>query len=140
MLIRIGTFVLLLALVSVLGCGAPPVGTVQGKVTYKDAPVTNGSVIYQNAGGTVSMSANLNADGTYVITSADRKGLPPGDYKVAVNPNKIGSGEVPLAVAPGQTPAGPPPVPTKYHSIETSDLKATVKAGENPPFNFNLAD
>src|SRR5687768_14954583 len=108
------------------GCGSKPVGTVRGKVTYKDQPVTNGSIIFQSADATVSRSANLGADGTYQIKSADVAGLPPGEYKVAVNPSAIGSGEAPLATQPGQTPVGPPPVPAKYHSIETSDLKATV--------------
>lgn len=128
------------ALLLVAGCGAPPVGTVQGKVTRNGAPVGAGSIIFQNADGTVSMSANLNPDGTYVVESIDRAGLPPGDYKVAVSPSKIGSGEVVLAVAPGQTPAGPPPIPAKYHSVETSGLSAKVAAGENPPFNFDLPD
>lgn len=133
--------VLLLSCIAlILGCGGPPVGKVSGKVIYKDAPVAEGSVIFQNGDGTVSMSANLGADGTYTVTSVDRNGLPPGEYKVAVSPSKIGSGESPLAIAPGEAPPPPPAIPAKYHSIETSDLKATVKAGDNPPFDFTLQD
>jgi hypothetical protein len=45
-----------------------------------------------------------------------------------------------LAVEPGREAEGPPPVPAKYHSIETSDLKATVVAGDNQPFDFTLTD
>ncbi len=135
------TAVLLLGCVAIAsGCGAPPVGTVSGKVSYKDAPVSEGAVIFQNADGTVSMSANLGTDGAYTVTSADRNGLPPGEYKVAVSPSKIGSGETPLAIAPGEAPPPPPAIPAKYHSIETSDLTASVKAGDNPPFNFTLQD
>ena len=127
-------------IVGQVGCGGEPVGTVQGKVTYRQAPVATGSVIFQNADGTVAMSANLNADGTYQVKSADRDGLPPGQYKVAISPGVIGSGEVVLATMPGQAPVGPPPVPAKYHSPENSGLSATVAAGTNPPFNFELTD
>jgi hypothetical protein len=121
------------------GCGQP-VGTVAGKVTYKNAPVTEGAVIFQNAGGTVSVSGNLSSEGTFKIATADRPGLPPGDYKVAVTPNRVGSGEAVLAAPPGEAAAKPPAIPAKYHSIETSDLTATVKAGDNPPFNFELKE
>jgi hypothetical protein len=127
-------------MVALVGCGGEPVGVVQGKVTYRDAPVATGSVIFQNAAGTVAMSANLNPDGTYQVKSADRNGLPPGQYKVAINPGSIGSGEVVLATNPGQAPAGPPPVPSKYHSTETSGLSITVAAGDNPSFDFALTD
>lgn len=122
------------------GCGGQPVGKVAGKVTYNGAPVSDGSIIFQSADGTVGLSANLAADGTFVMTSADRPGLPPGDYKVAVSPSKIGSGEAPLAVAPGETTAPPPSVPAQFHRVETSGLTATVKAGDNPPYNFALQD
>lgn len=127
-------------IVALVGCGGEPVGTVQGKVTYRQAPVTTGSVIFQNADGTVAMSANLGADGTYKVKSVDRDGLPPGQYKVAISPAAIGSGEVVLATMPGQAPAGPPPVPAKYHSPESSGLSATVAAGDNPSFDFELTD
>ena len=47
--------------------------------------------------------------------------------------------EVPLA---GQGPKTKPlpstTVPTKYHRGATTDLTADVKAGDNPPFDFDL--
>ena len=121
------------------GCGTEPVGTVTGKVTYKAAPVTSGAIMFESADKKVSMSANLGSDGTFTIKSADRAGLPPGEYRVAVSPSKIGSGEAPLAVAPGEA-APVSPIPMHYHSLETSPLKASVKAGENPPFEYDLKD
>lgn len=139
MAFRITSALLLLLALTIVGCGGQPVGKVAGKVTYKGAPVTEGSIIFQNADGTVALSSNLGPDGSYAVTSADRDGLPPGDYKVAVSPGKIGSGEAPLVVAPGEA-APPPTIPTKYHSIDTTDLKASVKAGDNAPFNFDLVD
>jgi hypothetical protein len=128
-----------LVLSTILGC-AKPIGNVAGKVTYKNAPVSEGAVIFQNAGGTVSVSGNLSTDGSFKIATADRPGLPPGDYKVAVSPNRVGSGEAVLAAPPGEVGAKPPAIPAKYHSLETSDLTATVKAGDNPPFCFDLKD
>ena len=133
---RVVNGLLLLVVLSAVGCNQA-VGTVQGKVTLKNVPVTEGSVIFQ---GTTSVSGNLQADGSYKIASANMPGLPPGDYKVAISPSKIGSGEVPLAVAPGQTPPPKVVIPQRYHSVETSGLAVTVKAGENAAFNFDLQE
>ncbi|HTN76823.1 MAG TPA: hypothetical protein VL096_16305 [Pirellulaceae bacterium] len=131
--------VAMLVIGSLSGCGAP-VGKVQGKVTRNGAPLTEGAVIFQNADVSISVSANLQPDGSYVVETANRKGLPPGDYKVAVMVSRIGSGETPLAVAPGQAPPPKPTIPEKYQSVETSGLTASVKAGDNSPFNFDLPD
>jgi hypothetical protein len=121
------------------GCSGEPVGYVSGKVTLNDQPVTEGSVVFENAEAGISVSVPLQSDGTYEVRTYDREGLPPGSYKVAITPATMGEGETPLAVDPSQTAAGPTSIiPPQYHSTATSKLTATVKEGENPPFNFDL--
>ncbi len=136
---RIVSGLLLVVMLSAVGCG-PNVGTVKGRVTLKGAPIGDGSVIFQGASANVSVSGNLKPDGTYQIVAANMPGLPPGDYKVAISPSKIGTGEAPLAIAPGQAEVVRVMIPQRYHSTETSGLTATVQAGENPAFNFDLQD
>ncbi|HEX5270280.1 MAG TPA: hypothetical protein VFW33_07335, partial [Gemmataceae bacterium] len=55
-----------------LGCGWGT-GTVSGKVTYNDQPLTNGTVIFSNADGKGNRTADIQADGTYKI-----EGMPVG--------------------------------------------------------------
>jgi hypothetical protein len=121
------------------GCSGEPVGYVSGKVTLNDRPVTEGSVVFENAEAGISVSVPLQSDGSYEVRTYDRKGLPPGSYKVAVTPATMGEGKTPLAVDPSQTAAAPPSIiPPQYHSTATSDLTATVKQGDNPPIDFDL--
>jgi hypothetical protein len=129
---------LVLALLLVAGCSdGPPVGKVQGKLTVGNQPLTAGSVIFENRDTGVAAQAALGSDGGYVIRFRQRDGLPPGTYQVAVTPSTIGTGEAPLVV-PNNEPPPASPIPEKYRTIKTSGLTATVKAGDNPPFDFNL--
>lgn len=125
----------------VIGCGPKePVGAVSGKVWYRGLAVTSGSVVFEAAGGETVL-APLQADGSFVVKTHDKAGLPPGSYQVAVTPTQIGSGEIPLAVNPGEAASPPPPsVPAKYHTTATSGLTTQVQAGENPPLELKLGD
>ena len=138
MRIRLARWIGLLLLLPVLvGCG-PPKGKVSGRVLYQEAPLPGGFVTLQPA----------NANSRPVVVSLDTEGhfeatLPLGEVQVAVDNRKLEheketSGHVKAKTAP-PPPAGnslavkPPgkyvPIPSKYYSIETSDLHFTVEPG-----------
>lgn len=136
-------FLGLMCLLLISGCGGgKPAGKVSGKVTFNGAPVTEAAIVFENQAAGVSAKVNLGPDGTYVAKTADSIGLPPGNYQVAVTPSQVAeTDEVPLVAAPSGNEQDPPSaIPAKYHSPATSGLTADVKAGDNPPFDFDLKD
>jgi len=102
------------------GPGAPPTGSISGKVTFKGEPVTTGVITLVNDEAGLGASGELDASGNFRIDS-----IQTGQYKVAV-----------------YRPPPPPEsnvdlknwklsIPGKYQDIETSGLTATVNEGEN---------
>lgn len=119
------------------GCGhsGPTLHPVIGKVTFRGEPVKAGTVRFRNAKAAIDITARLTAEGAYTIIGAQGKGLPEGDYEVAVMPP-----EVPLPMGPvNQLP--PPPeckdIPKNYRQPSTSKLTARVTANAGS-FDFDL--
>jgi hypothetical protein len=117
-------------MISAHGCERPePLGRIRGKVTFQDAPVTEGLIVFSNAKKGVFMTAALNKDGTYVVTSAAGKGLPLGHYQVMITPPidepKLGPNFEPPPIKPF------PNIPARYRDVKTSDLALDVKEGDN---------
>lgn len=121
------------------GCGKPEVGTVAGSVTLDGQPLSNGTIVFEDATRGVSVNAALAVDGTFTARTYDKQGLPPGSYQVAIRPGSVGSGEAPLVgeVDPNSTPSAST-IPERYRSVKTSELTADVKLGDNSPFDFLL--
>src|SRR5262245_21218651 len=69
------------------GCGSgPKFGEVEGKVTFKGQPVTEGKVVFQHRGKEGHTGeADLDQEGKYVIKPPENP-LPPGEYTVAITP------------------------------------------------------
>jgi hypothetical protein len=106
------------------GCGGdegnskikvPPLGNVKGTIKLDDKPLANAFVefVIPTARGS---SARTDSNGAYTLMyDQDTKGAAVGEHTVKII---------------GRTEAGTPePVPAKYN--ERSELKATVKPGEN---------
>ena len=115
---------------SVSGCEQKePLGRIQGRVTFQGAPVTEGLIVFNNAQKGVFMTAVLNTDGSYVVTSATGPGLPLGEYRVMVTP------PVDEAIlGPNFEPPAPKPfpnIPQRYRDVNTSGLALKVAKGEN---------
>jgi hypothetical protein len=146
--------VLATALASV-GCSGT--GTVSGKVTFQNAPMPGGRVVFHFSKETTK-SAEINpTDGTYSIS-----GMPTGLAKVSVQPIEMGGGGGMRPGMPGGGGAGGPPkdkggppkgvlppdvekkfdrstspakavnIPGKYRDADQSGLSLTVKGGSNP--------
>jgi hypothetical protein len=82
-----------------IGCGK---GTISGKVTYKDKPLTGGKVVFTTEKGK-AVEGPIDDDGNYTV-----KGVPTGTARVTVLPNeapKLAPGGGP----PGRPGAGGPP-------------------------------
>jgi hypothetical protein len=116
------------------GCGhsGKKVWPVSGKVTYRRNPVTAGAIRFRKLG--VDMIANLRPDGSYEIVMAEGRGLPEGDYQVAIIPRNAAPGSPP-PIGPITAPLPKPvcrDIPEKYRDPSTSKLTLTVKPGINP--------
>ena len=135
------------SLLMVAGCGEPtvPTGRLSGKVTYQNAPLTDGTVTFRDAEQGRVAAGTLNAAGEYQLLFGGGLEVPAGDYAVTVMPPEV---HVPIASEqlqnpqPSETPAGKPnapQIPSKYRDFNSSGLKATLDEGENS-FDIELKD
>lgn len=110
------------------GCG-PGLGTVTGKLTWADgspAKELEGSqVVFESTAMKVSGRGSVSVEGTYLVgPDLMDKGLPPGEYQVAIIEHRKN------AVADGSRLA-PAILSEKYADLKTSGLTATLKSGVN---------
>lgn len=131
----------LLFLIGSAGCSRTPTLStiaVHGKVTYRGAPVEQGTITFQPlepAQGHPKRPAvgSLNTDGTYELSSFARNdGAVPGDYRVVI---------VSLTSGPTLEQANAPEVwaiPKKYGNPLQSDLKATIPADAQEPLQLDF--
>lgn len=134
---------LLAGLVLVAGCGTkgPARGTVKGRVTMGEKPVTGATVFFENAEQGVAVNAQLGADGEFEVKTYQGDGLPVGNYKVAVVPGGVmqPGEENPMAdKAKINRPKPATNIPERYNKTATSSLAIEVKEGENPLYEFKL--
>lgn len=118
---------LLILSLALAGCGrAEVLGPVSGRVTFKDAPVTKGFIVFTNLEKGVTIQAPLDEDGRYTVEMARGPGLPLGTYQVSVIP--------PLPEVTTSWPMAPPKLPSyanipeKYRDTRTSELTVEVIA------------
>jgi hypothetical protein len=93
----------------------PEGAQVTGKVTYKGAELTEGTVVFHPEEGK-PFSASVRVDGRYRV-----KGLEPGKYRVTFVQPKV----------PSDPDVKPVPVPARFANPETSGLTFAVREGLN---------
>ena len=116
-----------ITLAAAIGCRQDLGSEVSGVVTLDSNPLDHGSVAFFNTVGGPPASAAIQSDGTYVVRTASKAGLIPGDYVVTVLCRRADP-------APKMTPAQLDALditPSRYRSRQASGLKFTVKPGAN---------
>ncbi len=119
---------ILLAGLGLSGCSTSetpdPTAPLNGKVTFKGTPVSEGMVnLFDSKRGNAA-AAKLGADGTYSMPAVVL-----GNYDVSITPLQVEPSTD--ATKPAPPPANPENIPEKYRDSKTSGLKAVVKAGNN---------
>jgi len=112
------------------GRGAPPTGSISGRVTYRGKPITSGMVLLLSEEMGIGATGELDAHGSYRIPP-----LQTGDYKVAITR--------PPQPEPHELDGGAPMVdlsvdlPRELTSPLSSGLSTTVAEGHNT-LDFDL--
>lgn len=112
------------------GCsGGPDSGTVTGTVSVAGKPLAGGSISFIGADGR-PIAAEISPNGTYRVDN-----VPLGEAIVVVNalPSDEPARHKAIKEQISQPPPAPPPPPfaAKYTDMGSTDLRFTVKAGEN---------
>lgn len=130
MILRTLTLILCVTQIGLLtGCGGggpakKPEGTVTGTLTSGGTPLPEVMVNFQDPTSGSAAMAKTDATGKYTLNGP----LVIGSYKVFITPAPLTSTGTPGGPAPTVTALT---IPDKYKSLETTDLMAEVKAGDN---------
>ncbi len=146
----VSCFALLMLANLLAGCGPEKPqneATVTGKVTYNGQPVENATVLFQTDDFSYTAAGGTDAEGVYTLSDGTASGCKPGEYVVTISKTETTSeGEHvseddPAYGDPGSTPKVTTThlLPEKYADPLSTDLKATVQAGENT-IDFTLED
>ena len=113
------------------GCG-PGLATVRGKVTLPDGkPAAGSQVVFESEqdGKKISARGDVQDDGSFELsTFKPGDGVPPGKYKVQVNPPPMVNAEGPYTS----------PFNAKFSSFQTSGLEFEVKPGARNEFPIQV--
>ncbi len=114
------------------GCGGsePRVGpelnaSVMGTVTLNGAAVQKARITFENSDIGV-YGAVINDDGTFAVPA-----MAEGEFKVTVTPTETSNPMVAPADGTMPEPAKPTGIPANYSSIENTQEKVKINAGEN---------
>jgi hypothetical protein len=130
-------------MLTLAGCESNPMASltlypVKGRVLLPDGkPLTSGRIVFVAAKSTVTSTATIESDGSFVVKGSTGDGLPEGDYRVRLEVDE--SKLRPAAGKPGQAMPTALPFPAKYADEDSSELTATVKPDSSSNnFEFKL--
>ncbi len=121
---------LCLVIFACMGCGSgPSTATVTGTVTFEGGPVKAGTICFVPLDG-IPRQGDIQPDGSYRVDD-----IPLGDAIIVINPPAVEDPNKHMRIKEQKDTAviqpPPPPFPTKYIDMSTSDLRYSVKSGEN---------
>ena len=137
---------LIVVITAALGCGSDaPKGPeklsttpVDGVVTLNGKPAAEVSISLHHSEGKVAPRGISDKDGKFSIATYGKDdGAPLGKYKVTAAKNMT------KEISPGVL-APPPPggfksdIPTKYESVNTTDISVEIKVGEKNSLKIDL--
>ena len=140
--------ILCVVCLGISGCfsKSPPLGQVEGTVTFDGKPLEEGTIIFTVSGARDASGIIKNGEIQQVTSFKPGDGAPIGEAKIAVIAVKSGAGTIsPASASPGDegNPAlagrGTSPmmvnseflIPTRYTNPEKSGLTATIAKGKN---------
>ena len=120
------TLAIVLVAFATLGCGSDT-GTITGKVTFQEEPITIGTIAFIGPSGTVA-SANIQ-DGDYTVADVER-----GAATVTVTSHEPSPMMHPPTGPDPNAPPPPPlkyiPIPERYSNLKRSGVSYTVGPGK----------
>lgn len=124
----------LVCLLLLTGCGDgfPKRYPVSGSVRFADgSPVKTGTIELGGNGSRWTASGEIQRDGSFSLTTVKKgDGAVPGDYKIVIR-------QMVLAYLPAQGGHDHGKLVSEhYRDYKSTDLKVTIKAGENSPLNI----
>lgn len=125
-----------LLLACVASCTSDPIGPVvpvKGKVSVNGTALTTGSVTFwpddsMGNKSTFEARGSIGADGSFELFTREKKGCPPGAYKVTI----VASGEVPDSTKVEKDKMPQQMVPVVYNARETTTLTKEVTDNAAP--------
>lgn len=135
----------LVVLVCLLACGCsrapegPATALATGTVTYKGAPVVGAVVVFRPDGSVAELQAaecSTGDDGVFSMQTS----LGKGNYQEGVVPGKYLVEIRKVEPPPDFTGPVRSVLPTRYASVRTSGLQATVEPDSDNDFKFELTD
>ena len=130
---------LCVAILAAAGCGGSKQGdlVVRGQVLYRGEPISGGLIVFapdaERGSNGPLVTAILNQDGSFTVSSPDGKPVPAGWYRIAVAP-RAGTVDAPTAERPY------PGLSARFRNPALSGLAREVKAGTDNLFCFDLDD
>jgi hypothetical protein len=106
----------------ICGCGRAEFVAVTGKVTLAGKPLTAGMVTFVGVNGDQIGYGQIQPDGSYSLSTGNRKGVKPGTYNVSV------VATMPAIMTAHEKSDGLPTLvtPARYADAETSGLQCQV--------------
>ncbi|MGL6193766.1 MAG: hypothetical protein ACRC2T_02980 [Thermoguttaceae bacterium] len=142
------TFVVLFVSLMCSGCGGgrPPVAKVEGTVTYKGAPIPNGSITFEVEGGRAGTGKIVDGNIVDVSTFEPNDGAPVGKVNIAIQAREKVEEVIVASNNPGETNisenymgmGGKSLIPPHYNKPSTSKLTHTIEKGKVNTVNLNL--
>ena len=126
-------FVIVLALLFTTACGdrGPQLAPVTGTVTYKGKPLKTGKILFEPVDGRPARGEIVDGKIVNVSTYDKDDGAIVGDHSVVIHS---------FIREPKGMEIVPSAIPEKYNDPSTSDLTATIVAGETNELTLELTD